>query len=173
MCNIPLFTSQSPQYIKQQFKTFYFVNPLVIWRLLPQLSIISHFPLAADCVFESSDLRHINLINSFIHKNCVKTQFKVPIRFINKLVSQIHSFIQTISILSLQVLYYSEALPTQHGYCIGISRRSATGKYEWKTCPRSPCSGLSGSRTHDPSDERCWLYQSATMPHCPYKTQRF
>src|SRR6218665_2296951 len=32
------------------------------------------------------------------------------------------SFIQTISIASLQVHYYSEALPTQHGYCAGVSR---------------------------------------------------
>src|SRR6218665_1130002 len=30
-----------------------------------------------------------------------------------------------ISIAPLQVHYYSEALPTQHGYCIGVSRRSA------------------------------------------------
>ena len=38
----------------------------------------------------------------------------------------IHSFIQTISIAPLQVHYYSEALQTQHGYCAGISCRSAT-----------------------------------------------
>jgi len=38
----------------------------------------------------------------------------------------IHSFIQTISIAPLQVHYYLEAPPTQHGYCAGISRRSAT-----------------------------------------------
>jgi len=51
------------------------------------------------------------------------------------------SFIQAISIASLQVHYYSEALPTQHGYCAGVSRWSATGNWEWKTCPRSPCGG--------------------------------
>ena len=39
--------------------------------------------------------------------------------------SFILSFIQTISIAPLQVHYYSEALPTQHGYCAGVSRRSA------------------------------------------------
>jgi len=33
-----------------------------------------------------------------------------------------HSFIQAISIALLQVLYYSEALPTQHGYCVVVSR---------------------------------------------------
>src|SRR6218665_932262 len=31
---------------------------------------------------------------------------------------------------------YSEALPTQHGYCVGVSRRSATGNCERRTCPR-------------------------------------
>src|SRR6218665_3332034 len=35
------------------------------------------------------------------------------------------SFIQDIYIAPLQVHYYSEALPTQHGYCVGVSRRSA------------------------------------------------
>jgi len=33
-----------------------------------------------------------------------------------------HSFIHSISIVPLQVLYYSEALPTHHGYCAGISQ---------------------------------------------------
>jgi len=45
--------------------------------------------------------------------------------------------IQAISIAPLQVYYYSEALPTQHGYYSEISRRSATGNCEWRTCPRS------------------------------------
>src|SRR6218665_652780 len=46
-------------------------------------------------------------------------------------------FIQTNSIAPLQVHYYSEALPTQHRYCAGISRLSATGNCEGRTCPRS------------------------------------
>ena len=39
----------------------------------------------------------------------------------------IHSFILAISIAPIQVLYYSEALPTtaRKAYCIGVSRRSA------------------------------------------------
>src|SRR6218665_1148258 len=37
----------------------------------------------------------------------------------------IHSFIQTISKAPLQVHFYSEAFPTQHGNCIGVSRRGA------------------------------------------------
>jgi len=49
----------------------------------------------------------------------------------------IHSFIQAISIAPLQVHYYSEALLTQHGYCAGVSLRSATGNCELRTCPRS------------------------------------
>jgi len=40
------------------------------------------------------------------------------------------AFIQAISIAPLQVLYYSEALPTQHGYCAGISCQNATGNRE-------------------------------------------
>ena len=52
----------------------------------------------------------------------------------------------------------TEALPTQRGHCVGVSRRSATGNCEWRTC-------LSGIRTHDPSDERWWNYQSAATPH--------
>ena len=36
---------------------------------------------------------------------------------INQTVSPINSFIQAISIASLQVHYYSKALPAQHGYC--------------------------------------------------------
>jgi len=50
-------------------------------------------------------------------------------------------FIQAISLAPLQVHYFSEALPTQHGYCVGVSRRSATGNCEWRTCPRSLCRG--------------------------------
>ena len=42
----------------------------------------------------------------------------------------IHSFIHDISIAPLQVHHYPEALPTQHGYCVGVSRRSATGNCE-------------------------------------------
>src|SRR6218665_5645 len=41
--------------------------------------------------------------------------------------SFIHSFIQVISIATLQVHYYSEALLTQHRYCVGVSHQSATG----------------------------------------------
>ena len=35
------------------------------------------------------------------------------------ILSFIRSFIQAISIAPLQAYYYSEALPTQHGYCVG------------------------------------------------------
>jgi len=48
-----------------------------------------------------------------------------------------HSFIRCISIEPLQVVYHSEVLQAQHGYCAGISRRSTTGNCEWRTCPRS------------------------------------
>jgi len=52
-----------------------------------------------------------------------------------------HSFIQTISIAPFQVHFYSETLPTQHGYCAGVSRRSTTGNCELRTCPRFLRSG--------------------------------
>src|SRR6218665_1455947 len=74
----------------------------------------------------------------------------------------IPSFIQTISIAPLQVRYYSEEIPTQHGYCAGVSRRSATHNRELRTCPRSLRGGKSGIRTHDPPVERLRLYQCAT-----------
>ena len=35
-----------------------------------------------------------------------------------------------ISIAPLQVHYYSEALPTEHGYCVGVSRRRVTDNCE-------------------------------------------
>ena len=41
-----------------------------------------------------------------------------------------NSFILDISISPLQVHYYSEALPTQHGYFVGVSHQSATGNCE-------------------------------------------
>src|SRR6218665_536016 len=46
-----------------------------------------------------------------------------------------------------------------------LKRQSATSKCECRTCPRSRLGGYSGSQTHDPSDERHQLYQSATKPH--------
>ena len=45
----------------------------------------------------------------------------------------VHSFIQAISKAPLQIHCYSEALPTQHGYCAGVSR-SATGNCELRIC---------------------------------------
>ena len=50
----------------------------------------------------------------------------------------VHSFIQAISIAPLQVHYYTEALRTQCGYCVRISRRSATGNCEWRTFAQDP-----------------------------------
>jgi len=42
------------------------------------------------------------------------------------------SFIHAISIAPLQVHNYSEALLTQHGYCVRVSRPSITGNCEWR-----------------------------------------
>ena len=38
----------------------------------------------------------------------------------------IHSFIHVTSIAPLQVHYYSEALPTQHGYCVEAPQATAS-----------------------------------------------
>jgi len=48
-------------------------------------------------------------------------------------------FIQAICrpIAPLQVHYYTEALPTQHWYCVGVSSQSTRGKCEWSTWQRS------------------------------------
>ena len=52
---------------------------------------------------------HLNILNYILEK-CI--DFNVA--------STTHSFIGAISIAPLQVLYYSEALPIQHGYFVGI-----------------------------------------------------
>src|SRR6218665_3816943 len=44
--------------------------------------------------------------------------------------------IPDISIAPFQVHYYLEALLTQHGYCVGVSRRSATGNPRVKDLPK-------------------------------------
>jgi len=63
-------------------------------------------------------------------------QINQPLK-LKRLNINVHSFIQAIYIAPLQVRYYSEALPTVHGYCAGVSRRSATGNCELRTYPRS------------------------------------
>ena len=94
---------------------------------------------------------------------------------------RIHSFIHTISIAPFQVHYYSEALPTQNGYYAGISRRSATGNWEWRTCPRSlyvvaragvepmtlRTKGVDSTNApHTPHAYRALLSKSLTPPSC-------
>jgi len=56
----------------------------------------------------------------------------------------LHSFIQAISIMPIQVHYHSEALLTQHGYCVRVSRRSATSNCRWRTCSKYLCGGRAG-----------------------------
>jgi len=59
---------------------------------------------------------HLQSIWSY-QRNNLPSQFLVS--------TFIQSFILAISIAPLQVHYYSETLPLQHGYCIGVSRRNA------------------------------------------------
>src|SRR6218665_145719 len=51
-----------------------------------------------------------------------------------------YSFIQAIFIAPFTST--TEALLTQHGYCVGISRQSAKGNCERRTCPRSLRGGV-------------------------------
>ena len=62
----------------------------------------------------------------------------------------IHSFILDISIVPLQVHYYSEVLPTQHGYCVGVSRRSAQATAS-KGLPKVPTWRLERDLNPQPS----------------------
>ena len=80
--------------------------------------------------------------------------------------SFIDSFIQTIYIAPLQVRYNSEALPTQHEYSTGVSRRSVTGNSESWTCPITLCGGLSGILNPGLSVKKLRFYQFATKSHC-------
>ena len=80
--------------------------------------------------------------------------------------SFIDSFIQAISIASFQLRYYSEALPTQHGYCVRVSRRSATGNYELRTCPPKARMGF------EPTTLRSKGFDSTNAPPHLYYTTR-
>src|SRR6218665_596901 len=48
-----------------------------------------------------------------------------PLKYNHRTCTFIHSFILAISVAPLQVLYYSEALPTTARIRIGVSRQSA------------------------------------------------
>jgi len=74
--------------------------------------------------------------------------------------SFIRSFIQAISIAPLQVIYCSEALPSQHGYCVRVSRRMPQA-----TASEGLVPGPYGIQTHNPSDKRRWICQWPTRPH--------
>ena len=76
---------------------------------------------------------------------------------IRQIISLIHSF----SIAPRQVHYYSVALLTQHGYCVGVSRWSTTGNCEWRTCPRVTVIGFEPMTLRTKGDE------STNEPPCP------
>jgi len=69
--------------------------------------------------------------------------------------SFIHSFRLFLWHLFKFTSYYSEALPTQHRYRVGVSRRSTTGNCEWRTLPKVPMWRDSNPRP----------FQRATTPH--------
>src|SRR6218665_3066449 len=77
----------------------------------------------------------------------------------------VHSFIPAISIAPLQVLYYSEALPTTARKLYRSFTPKRTDNCRQRTCPRSLRDGQSGSRTHDPPVESNRLNQCAITSH--------
>ena len=78
----------------------------------------------------------------------------------------IHSFIHSaISIAPLQVLYYSEALPTQHGYCIGVSRRSAQATVGKGLAQGPYMAARAGVK---PTTLRLKAVDSTKAPPCPF-----
>jgi len=96
---------------------------------------------------QGSLLRSSNNVVLRPERNCVyNTIWPITTKTCNDLV--LHKNVRTVNSFidsgyfcsassSLQVNYYSEAFLTQHGYCARVSRRSATGNCEWRTCPRS------------------------------------
>src|SRR6218665_2340929 len=68
------------------------------------------------------------------------------------------SFIQAISLAPLQVRYYSEVLPTQHGYCARVSHRGATGncnrQLQVKNLPKVPTWRLEWDSNPQPSGRK-------------------
>src|SRR6218665_717220 len=85
---------------------------------------------------DSKLLQELNLTEQQSH-GCHTVKFYSCNNLQSSVCTFIHSLIQVIFIAPLQVRYYSEVLPTQHGYCAGVSRRSATGNCKLRTCPRS------------------------------------
>src|SRR6218665_1070153 len=77
----------------------------------------------------------------------------------------IHSFIPAISIAPLQVLYYSEALPTTaRGYCIGVSRQSAQATVG-KGLAQGPY--MAARAGVEPTTLRLRAVDSTKEPPCP------
>ena len=76
------------------------------------------------------------------------------------------SFIQSIFIAPLQVHYYSEALPTQHGYSVRVSRRSATGNCKSRTRQSPYVAATAGV---EPMTLRTKFGDSINAPRTPYK----
>ena len=76
-------------------------------------------------------------------------------------VESIHSFILAISIAPLQVLYYSQL---QHGYCIGVSRRSAQAT-AGKGLAQGPY--MAARSGVEPTTLRLKAIDSTKAPPCP------
>ena len=111
-------------------------NKTHIYQRLLHVLDIFHFYLlrVAPCKLSSQE---------FGQQDCVQDVYRVRLR----------NFIHLCRPL-LQRLFKSSTTQKrfrlQHGYCIGVSRRSASGNCELRTYPRSLSGGQSGIRTRDP-----------------------
>src|SRR6218665_1744928 len=80
--------------------------------------------------------------------------------------STLHSFIPAISIASLQVLYYSEALPTTARILYGSSRRSAQAT-ACKGLAQGPYMYMAARAGVEPTTLRLKAIDSTKAPPCP------
>src|SRR6218665_2752568 len=79
----------------------------------------------------------------------------------------IRSFVQTISIAPIQVHLYSEALPTQHGYCVGVYTLKRYGQLQVKDLPKVPTWRLERESNPRPSDLKSSSQpRRHHVPHC-------
>ena len=96
---------------------------------------MDNFKILVQNTFQHTFLQHMSPHLIFLRLKLILCYESSHVSVLPLKHISVHSCIQTISIAPLQVRYYSEALPTQHGYWAGVSRRSATGNCELRTCP--------------------------------------
>src|SRR6218665_1307867 len=95
----------------------------------------------------------------------LKTEFStIPWTVVNEFPD---SFIQAISIAPLQVHYYSDALPTQHGYCAGVSHRKRNRQLRVMDLPKVPIVYVAARAGFEPTALLLKGIGSTNAPPCP------